>query len=1425
MHNIDFSQIQIHAGSQSKGFEELVCQLASLSKPENAKEFIRKDGAGGDAGVECYWKLQDGSEHAWQAKYFLKPLGPSQWKQISRSVKSALSKHPNLTKYYICLPRDRTDSRRSSTAGSQIPSELDKWNQHIARWKAIAAVKSMQVEFEYWGEHEILLMLQRDTSDFVGIARHWFGPPIHPTYALPYRYFPIDIVDQKIKDETSLLRKSRFFAEFDRAGASLVLTRKIVEGELSGGTNTVKCQALAWCVRILSHSEELDEAEKYLRYAKGLGTCQEINIADAYILSQKGDKKAALMILSDIDSPMSRSAAFMIVKHHDGSQEAIDWMKSAGIDASDLDSDGKFSLLKERLDRADWETAQKCLDVLTNDDLRDTPVLHDVKAMTHLLSTVHDEFRSVVLNQLPLRAADFPLASDATAIEARRIARQHFINAAEVASQLNLPRAETIYNEYALWLELRDPNESDKGRERLKDKLRDLKSALHFVRLGIEFDLPLDLDAVEREIERQTALNGGITLEAALARFALIFTQKTPGDAENYIAQHRDELANHIDKQTMLSLQIDLLSQTGQLDKANECLGILLEEGLSEAEERRLRIIISRAEGTDPVEGLKDQFKKTGSLSDLVNLVVELGTRGDLENLCAYSEFLFEETRALHNAEEFASTLHKTQKNKQLIEFLESNKTIVEQSDKLQMLYCWTLYLEGELLKARSELAKLDDDWDNENYRTLQVNLAITLGDWNFLSAFIAKECNEKEKRNAQELIHAAQLALRLDSIPHAKELTLAAVEKGEDNAYVLGRAYLIAANAGWEDNRQVSQWIQQAAALSGENGPFQMMTLTDLLNQKPEWERQEYEIWKLLSQGEIPILLASQYLNKSLSDLMLFPAWANLSKSDPRRRGIIPAYSGQRQPLSLDTSRQIGMDATALLTLGFLNLLDEALDAFDMVHIPHSTLGWLLDEKQRVAFHQPSRIRDAHHVRDLLAKGALEKFSPSTVSDSGLSEQVGEELALFIAEAEKTGREDDLHRIVVQPSPVHRVGSLMEEEADLAAYETVLSSCQSIVDKLREKGQITANEAQKARAYLQFHEKPWPHQPDIADEAILYLDDLAVNYFLHLGILEKLQATGFKLIISPAKESETNQLISYESISDRVKDAIERIRLAVNSRIKSKKIKVDRLTHADQSEDWSVYERLTAGILSLAKSCDAIILDDRCINQFVNVGDDDLTTPIFSTLDLIDALFSTGNKTAEERLNYRTLLRQAGYIFVPVSEDELAHHLDASIVRDGKVFETAELKAIRENILCIRMTTWLQISKDAPWLNTLLQVFSRALRDLWKSDADFSGTRARSDWIMSQIDIRGWAHSFGKEDGDSMVKTGRGAYILLLLTPLVDVSREVQDEYWGWVEERILAPIKEQYPDLYSWFVDWQRRWIVEMADMDITQKMRSDE
>ena len=257
-----------------------------------------------------------------------------------------------------------------------------------------------------------------------------------------------------------------------------------------------------------------------------MGTCPEVDIAAAFISSRKGDKKAALSTLANIDSPISQSAALMVVAHHDDPQKAVDWLRKAGIDATNLDPDGKRFLLACQFELADWEAAQSSLDVLTDDDLRDAPALHHMVAVTHLLRAVPDELRSDVLNQPPFDAVNFPLASDLAALEARRSARHCFINAAEIARKLNCPLAEKVSNEYALWLELREPDESGTGRKRLESKLHDPTTALNLVRLGVQFGIRLDLDAIEREIERQIALNGKITPDAAIARFALVFAQR-----------------------------------------------------------------------------------------------------------------------------------------------------------------------------------------------------------------------------------------------------------------------------------------------------------------------------------------------------------------------------------------------------------------------------------------------------------------------------------------------------------------------------------------------------------------------------------------------------------------------------------------------------------------------------------------------------------------------------------------------------------------------------------------------------------------------------------------------------------------------------------------------------------------------------------
>jgi hypothetical protein len=650
---------------------------------------------------------------------------------------------------------------------------------------------------------------------------------------------PTELVDQIIEEEVEKLRKSRFFSEFDRTRSSLSLGGRLAEGNLSGGSDEMRGRGLAWCARILSPSDDLELAEDFLELAKTLADSPEAKIAEAFVISQKGDKAAALQALAGIDSHASRSAGLMIVAHDDGAESALKWMTDAGRTADHLDSDGKSFLLTHQLQLGYWDHAAQTVGVLSETDFARTPLLHHLAALTTLAPAVPVEFRAVVLTQVPFEARGFPLASDSVAMDARRAAHKHFLDAVEVAKQQACPRAARTDDGYALWLELRDPAQTAHGKNRLENKLRDPDTALGFVHYALQFGIKLDLGAVERDIERSIAINGGMTIDAALARFALAFTQPTHAEAANYIARHHNQLAAHIDTNLMRYRQIEMLSRAGLIERANEVLDRLLEEGIPAEQESNLRRIISEAQGRDPVESRKAQYEATRALGDLINLVAELEDHQRWDDLCEFGRLLFEETRSLSDAEHLVNAFNHTHRSEALVDFLNENHDLLLQSKHLRMSYAWGLCHEGAFLESRAALAELSDEVGSPNYRALQVNLGIGTGDWASLTAYIAEEYQNRDDRSAQDLIGAGQLALHLGS-PHAKDLVFEAAAKADDDSAVLAAAYFIATSAGWEDDPQVFQWLEKAAEMSGDDGPLQRMSLKDILDRKPEWDRRE---------------------------------------------------------------------------------------------------------------------------------------------------------------------------------------------------------------------------------------------------------------------------------------------------------------------------------------------------------------------------------------------------------------------------------------------------------------------------------------------------------------------------------------------------------------------------------------------------------
>lgn len=166
---LDWSAIRPLNGGREKGFEELCSQLARVEAPVGSR-FIRKGTP--DAGVECYAVLADATEWGWQSKYF-EVIGDSQWKQLDESVKTAIDKHPQLGRYFVCVPLDLADARIvGKKNGTQWKSAKDQWDEHVTKWRGWAHGKNRTIEFVWWGSSEMLERLAR--TENVGRVRFWF---------------------------------------------------------------------------------------------------------------------------------------------------------------------------------------------------------------------------------------------------------------------------------------------------------------------------------------------------------------------------------------------------------------------------------------------------------------------------------------------------------------------------------------------------------------------------------------------------------------------------------------------------------------------------------------------------------------------------------------------------------------------------------------------------------------------------------------------------------------------------------------------------------------------------------------------------------------------------------------------------------------------------------------------------------------------------------------------------------------------------------------------------------------------------------------------------------------------------------------------------------------------------------------------------
>jgi hypothetical protein len=227
-----------------------------------------------------------------------------------------------------------------------------------------------------------------------------------------------------------------------------------------------------------------------------------------------------------------------------------------------------------------------------------------------------------------------------------------------------------------------------------------------------------------------------------------------------------------------------------------------------------------------------------------------------------------------------------------------------------------------------------------------------------------------------------------------------------------------------------------------------------------------------------------------------------------------------------------------------------------------------------------------------------------------------------------------------------------------------------------------------------------------------------------------------------------------------------------------------------------------TYNVLGLAESVDAILIDDRFINQHATMTIDDRATPLLTTLDLLDMLRESGAITEEALLTHRTRLRRAGYQLIPVRREEIKKYIQRARIVGGALIETAELRAIRESLLRCRMSTVVQLPLETAFLHGTLAAIILSIRDCWSEAPETPTAVARADWLLGLTDVRGWAASAIKGHERNLALYGYASHLFQLISAPLNAETGFRGEYFKWVTDRVLGGVKEYQPEVYSWIV-----------------------
>jgi len=1237
-----------------------------------------------------------------------------------------------------------------------------------------------------------------------------------------------EIAQQKLNE--LLKRRSVEPARTERE--IIALKNKVFEGELVHADIVSKAEILYWASRLhASKIETLPLTKKYLKKLIEIDAQRDTQIIDALVLELEGDSDGALRILRNVDNADGRSTFFVTCNRRKGKDDALLWFnEQPGNDNPEFFTGfGWFNLAVALAETEKWTEAADRL-ATVRDHWEKWPDLAFVEGVVNAALLLPEELRARALEMGIFDQTIRPIEGN-EADKFKDRAKECFDAASKLLFKIDLKGRAQVALDWHLWLRLTDTNTeiSQNARQEISESMKEGKNAVDSIIFARTFGIEFDENPLKKYLA-QKRRTGGLENRELGAELFLAEMKMSPRDRVDFLYREEKRLTEVVSKAALSGLIIESLVEDGQTKRARNILEELKDDFV-EQDFRRIETMIDARDGADPRANLEDLYTENDSLINLKNLVSHLKRIGDWDALQARLEELFQKERTAKNAHMLAYCYRRNPRVDfdSILAFLGKNQDLIDGNNDLLSEQAWTFSHAGLLKEAQKINAELCKKRKNEDDLLLAINIALQLGDWDRFSAIISEAMKHKETLSPKMLVELASLSSEVDSDANrAIDLARMAVDKGDSDPQILMQAYFLAVQLGRE-NQESGEWFGRAIELSSDEGPLKKVDIRTVAEEMMPAHRENVRKTEQgLLKGEISLQVAANNLGQSLSRILIEIPKINTELLDGRKRIVVPIRSGSRPIVEMKYEWKVCLDITSIMVLNHINMLEKTINAFEKIALDPDTMVFLLNERRRARFHQPSRIKRGQDFRSLLDRNLIKTASLISDPPKELIDEVGKYFAELLEEAKAVGG------LVIRPFPIHSIREFSEKEANLGKYADFILSTKAFVRILYErKGLIDSEAFERANIYLKARDQGGGSGEDqYLIDCPLYIDDLAITYLQHVDLLNVICNSDLDIFVHQSKKAYNDALIEDGRGGIRLAETINTIRLVLHKALKDGKATfLPRHRWDDRDERYKILYRVAPIIANLIEDtsfCSAFCIDDRFFNKHINVADKkNRSVPTVCVIDILHHLKIQGVITEDQMNTIFHKLRQAGFAFVPIPLEELSMRLgSASWDDEGSLIENAEMRIMRQSLMRIRSLDMISLPEEAPALKHIQLCSGLTIRKIW-SDESVPAEKARelSNWIWWNIapSPLDWVKDLRKPEKKGITLERFAQHYSLLVRP-IGLKDERYESYLNWLEDDLLRPFLSGNSDLIDALAARVRKDIELMIE-DISNDTAADD